>query len=207
MTLARPRAILSWSSGKDSAHSLHVLRQQGEVEVVALLTTVNQAFARVAMHAVREPLLEMQAESAGLPLWKVPIPYPCPNDVYESAMAEAMRRAVEEGITHVAFGDLFLAEIRAYREERLAGTGMQPIFPLWLRDTHELAREMIASGLRATVVCIDPKQLAKDFARRAFDETMLAELPASVDPCGETGEFHTFAWDGPVFQWPITTRA
>lgn len=202
----KPRALLSWSSGKDAAWALHVLRQQGDVEVVGLLTTVNRAFGRVAMHAVREPLLEAQAEAAGLPLWKVDIPFPCPNEAYEAAMGGACARAVAEGIEAIAFGDLFLEDIRAYRVEKLAGTGLRPLFPLWGRETAALAREMIAGGLQARLTCVDPERLEPAFAGRAFDAALLADLPPSVDPCGERGEFHSFAWDGPMFKHPIPVR-
>lgn len=199
----RPKALLSWSSGKDAAWSLHVLRQQGEVEIVGLLTTINRAFERVAMHAVRESLLEAQAEAAGLPLWKVDIPFPCSNEAYEAAMAAACAKAVSAGIEAIAFGDLFLEDIRAYRIEKLSGSGLRPLFPLWGRPTGDLAREMIAGGLKATLTCVDPKALEGAFAGRDFDLSLLADLPASVDPCGERGEFHTFAWDGPMFQSPV----
>jgi len=202
--MPKPKALLAWSSGKDSAYSLAVVRQQNEVEVVGLLTTINAAFERVAMHAVRERLVELQSEAVGLPLWKVPIPYPCPNAAYEAAMSDAVRRAVDEGIGVMVFGDLFLEDIRAYRERQLQGTGLTPLFPLWRRDTTELAREMMASGVKATLTCVDPKQLAPRFAGRNFDESFLAELPPSVDPCGEKGEFHTFAWDGPAFRHPVS---
>lgn len=202
-----PKALLSWSSGKDAAYALHRLRQQGEVEVVGLLTTVNQAFDRVAMHGVREALLEAQAEAAGLPLWKVPLPWPCSNEAYEAAMAGACARAVAEGISGVAFGDLFLEDVRAYREARLAGTGLAPAFPLWGADTAELAAEMVASGLKASLVCVDPRALDAGFAGRAFDASLLAELPLGVDPCGERGEFHTFAWDGPMFTRSVLVAA
>ncbi|HJU83321.1 MAG TPA: hypothetical protein VJ600_03850 [Holophagaceae bacterium] len=202
-----PKALLSWSSGKDSAHALQVLRQQGEVEVVGLLTTVNQAFNRVAMHAVRETLLEAQAEAAGLPLRKVHIPWPCPNGAYEAAMAAACAQAVADGIEIIAFGDLFLEDIRAYRLEKLQGTGLRAVFPLWGRDTAALAREMVASGLKARLTCVDPKQLDGRFAGRAFDAGLLAELPPGVDPCGERGEFHTFVHDGPMFRHPIPVRS
>lgn len=201
--MARPKALLSWSSGKDAAWTLHVLRQRGDVDVVGLLTTVNATHERVAMHAVREELLERQANAAGLPLWKVAIPYPCPNDAYERAMAAACARAVGEGITRVAFGDLFLEDVRAYREQKLANTGLAPLFPLWGRDTRDLALEMLAGGLRARLTCVDPKQIDKAFAGRAFDERLLAELPPSADPCGERGEFHTFCHAGPMFSAPI----
>ncbi|MBS1783825.1 MAG: ATP-binding protein [Acidobacteria bacterium] len=199
----RPKALLSWSSGKDAAWSLHVLRQQADVEVVGLLTTINRTFERVAMHAVREALLEAQATAAGLPLWKVDIPYPCSNEAYEAAMAAACDRAVANGIEVIAFGDLFLEDIRAYRMEKLAGSGLRPLFPLWGIPTGDLAREMIAGGLRATLTCVDPKVLEPAFAGRDFDGALLADLPPSVDPCGERGEFHTFAWDGPMFQHPV----
>jgi uncharacterized protein (TIGR00290 family) len=197
------KVLLSWSSGKDAAWALHILRQAGEVEVVGLLTTLNQAFDRVAMHGVREALLEAQAEAAGLPVWKVPLPWPCSNEAYEVAMAGACARAVGEGIEGVAFGDLFLEDVREYRIQKLLGTGLRPLFPIWNPDTATLARDMVAAGLKATLVCVDPKALTPAFAGRAFDETLLAELPPTVDPCGERGEFHTFAWDGPMFSRPI----
>ncbi|HLK89277.1 MAG TPA: ATP-binding protein [Polyangia bacterium] len=202
----KPKALLAWSSGKDSAWSLHVLRAEGEVEVVGLLTTINQAFDRVAMHAVRTELLRAQAEAAGLPLWPVSIPWPCSNAEYEAAMAAAMARAGGEGITHVAFGDLFLEDIRRYREERLAPTGMTPLFPLWGTPTGALARRMVEAGLRARLTCVDPRQLDARFAGRDFDAALLDELPPSVDPCGERGEFHTFAHAGPMFSRPVPIR-
>ena len=203
----KPKAWLAWSSGKDSAWSLHVTRQRGDVDVTALLTTVNQKYQRVAMHAVRESLLEAQAAAAGLALVKVPIPSPCPNEAYERAMAEAMRRARGEGIRHVLFGDLFLEDIRKYREENLAKCGMTPLFPLWLKNTRELAHEMIAAGLRAHLTCVNPKKLDGKFAGRAFDKELLAEFPASVDPCGENGEFHTCVVAGPMFASTIPVEA
>ncbi|MES1206432.1 MAG: ATP-binding protein [Pseudomonadota bacterium] len=201
------KALLAWSSGKDSAWSLHVLRAAGDVEVVGLLTTINQAFDRVAMHAVRTELLRAQAAAAGLPLWPVPIPWPCSNAAYESAMAAALERARGDGIGAVAFGDLFLEDIRRYREERMTPTGLKPLFPLWGRPTAPLAREMVAGGLRARLTCVDPRNLDARFAGREFDEALLAELPAAVDPCGERGEFHTFAYDGPMFARPIPIRS
>jgi uncharacterized protein (TIGR00290 family) len=201
------KALLAWSSGKDSAWTLHVLRQTGDAEVVGLLTTVNETHDRVAMHAVRRSLLEAQAEAAGLPLVIVPIPHPCPNEAYEAAMSKAMDGARRRGIRAVAFGDLFLADIRRYREERLAGTGIVPLFPLWERPTRELAEEMIASGLRAALTCIDPRVLPAAFAGRSFNRALLDALPESVDPCGENGEFHTFAWDGPMFRHAIPVRS
>jgi uncharacterized protein (TIGR00290 family) len=201
------KALLSWSSGKDSAWSLHVLRGQREVEIVGLLTTVNEAVSRVAMHAVRLELLEAQAQAAGLPLWQIPIPSPCTNERYEDAMRAAVERAAAEDIAAFAFGDLFLEDIRAYREERLRDSGVRPLFPIWGRPTDELAREMIAAGLRARVTCVDPKQLPASFAGREFDEAFLADLPAGVDPCGERGEFHTFAYAGPMFAHAVPIRS
>ncbi len=201
--MERKRAWLSWSSGKDSAWSLEVVRRQGEFEVQALLTTMNAEFQRVAMHAVRESLLRAQAESAGLPLVTIPIPYPCPNAAYEEAMASALRRARDEGVTHMIFGDLFLEDIRRYREEKLAGTGITPVFPLWGLDTRKLANQMVGGGLRALLTCVDPGKLDASFAGRSFDADLLADLPEGIDPCGENGEFHTFAFEGPMFRAPI----
>lgn len=202
-----PRVLLCWSSGKDSAWTLHVLRQRQEVEVVGLLTMINSAHARVSMHAVRMALLEAQAEAVGLPLWKVPIPSPCCNQEYEEAMSEAVRNALAAGITMMAFGDLFLEDVRRYREAHLSGTGMAPLFPIWGLPTDELAREMVEVGLRARVTCVDPRQLPPSFAGRDFDAAFLSELPEHVDPCGERGEFHTFAYDGPMFHRPVSVRS
>jgi uncharacterized protein (TIGR00290 family) len=193
------KCLVSWSSGKDSAWLVHVLRSMGNIEIGALLTTINEPAQRVAMHAVRVELLDAQAEALGLPLWKVPIPFPCSNEAYERAMGNAVERAVAEGFTHVAFGDLFLEDVRRYREERLAGTGLAPLFPLFGADTAALAREMVASGLAARITCVDPAVLDRRFAGRDFDAALLAELPAAVDPCGERGEFHSFAYAGPMF--------
>ncbi|MFN2582121.1 MAG: ATP-binding protein [Candidatus Dormibacteria bacterium] len=201
--MTRPRALLSWSSGKDSAWALHVLRSRGDVDIVGLLTTVNEGFARVAMHGVREALVREQARAVGLPLRPVPLPWPCPNDAYEAAMSTALARARDDGVTHIAFGDLFLEDIRAYREERMAAAGFTPVFPLWGLDTSELARDMIAGGTRATIVCVDPAQLDARFCGRSYDTALLSELPSWVDPCGERGEFHTFVSDGPAFQHPV----
>jgi uncharacterized protein (TIGR00290 family) len=198
--------LLSWSSGKDSAWSLHVLRADPAVRVVGLLTTVNRDMGRVAMHAVRRELLDAQARAAGLPLWEVPIPHRCSNADYEDAMRAAMDRARAENIQGIAFGDLFLEDIRRYREEKLAPTGLQPVFPLWGRETRALAREMIQGGLRARLTCVDPKQLDPKFVGRDFDADLLAELPPGVDPCGERGEFHTFAYAGPMFAGPVDVR-
>jgi uncharacterized protein (TIGR00290 family) len=203
VTPLRRRALLAWSSGKDSATALQVLRQAPDVEVVGLLTTVNAAHDRVAMHAVRRELLREQADAVGLPLRVVEIPDPCPNDAYEAAMAAAMAAARAEGVTAVAFGDLYLEDVRRYREARLAPTGVQALFPLWGRDTAALAAATLSSGLRATLTCVDPRRLPAAFAGRAFDAALLAALPPEVDPCGENGEFHTFAWDGPAFRRPV----
>lgn len=204
--MAKPKAWLSWSSGKDSAWALHVVRAKGEIEVAALLTTINEAFHRVAMHAVREELLDRQVQAAGLPLVKVPLPWPCPNEAYESRMTEAMNRAKDEGVTRMIFGDLFLEDIRRYREEKLAGTGIQPVFPLWQLDTARLAREMLQGGLSACLTCVDPRKLDRKFAGRLFDAALLDELPTAVDPCGENGEFHTFAFAGPMFRRPLQIK-
>ncbi|HEX6816084.1 MAG TPA: hypothetical protein VF102_10460 [Gemmatimonadaceae bacterium] len=195
--------LLSWSSGKDSAWTLHVLRQRADVEVTALLTTFNSAADRVAMHAVRRDLVRAQAERAHLPLWEVELPWPCSNEEYESRMRAVCDRAVANGIDAVAFGDLFLEDVRAYRERQLAGTGLEPIFPIWGLPTAALAREMIAAGVKARVTCVDPARVSRTFAGRDFDSTLLADLPPSADPCGENGEFHTFVYDAPVFDRPI----
>jgi uncharacterized protein (TIGR00290 family) len=191
------KALAAWSTGKDSAWALHVARAQG-VDVVGLLTTVNATFDRVAMHAVRRELLIEQADAAGLPLTVVEIPWPCPNEVYERAMGEAMHAARAQGIDHVIFGDLFLADVRAYREERLAQVGMTPLFPLWGRDTRALAREIVDAGVEAWVTCVDPKQASPALCGRRVDHAFLDELPASIDPCGERGETHTFVAAGPM---------
>lgn len=195
--------LLSWSSGKDSAWTLHVLREQGGYEVVGLLTTVNSAFDRVAMHGTRTSVLRAQAAAAGLPLLEVPLPWPCSNEHYEAAMREACAAAVAKGIEAVAFGDLYLEEVRRYREERLAGGGLTPVFPLWGRDTHALVREMLDGGLRARVTCVDPRRVPASFAGRELDAALLAELPAGTDSCAENGEFHTCAYAGPMFAQPI----
>jgi uncharacterized protein (TIGR00290 family) len=196
------RVVLSWSSGKDSAWALGVLRADPEVEVVGLLTTVNKTHGRVAMHAVREELLHLQVAAVGLPLDAIGLPWPCPNGTYEELMEAAVARLVALGATHMAFGDLFLEDIRVYREERLCGTGLEPLFPLWGRDTTELAREMTdpEKGLEAYLTCVDPEQLSPDFVGRRYDRALLAELPESVDPCGENGEFHSFVTRAPAFQ-------
>lgn len=202
----RPKAWFAWSSGKDSAWALHNVRRSGDFDVVALFTTVNRTHERVAMHAVRESLLEIQAAAAGLPLVKVSIPSPCSNEIYELAMSEAMTRASAQGIRHVIFGDLFLEDIRAYREAQLAKCGMTPVFPLWGKNTRQLAEDMIAGGLSGYLTCVDPRRLDRRFAGRRFDKDLLAALPRSVDPCGENGEFHTFATTGPMFRAEIPVR-
>jgi uncharacterized protein (TIGR00290 family) len=198
------KILASWSSGKDSAWMLHVLRQQHGDAVAGLLTTTNEAFDRVAMHAVRRELLEAQAQSTSLPLHVVPLPWPCSNADYESRMSVAVRRVLDDGFTHVAFGDLFLEDVRRYREERLLHTGLTPLFPLWkTKSTRDLARDMIDGGLEARVTCVDPRQLAPSFAGRTFDSVFLDDLPIGVDACGENGEFHSFACAGPMFRHPI----
>ncbi len=201
--MSPPRALVSWSSGKDSAWALGEVQRAGEVEVVGLLTTLTSEFDRVSMHAVREALLDRQAAALGLPCHKVRIPWPCPNERYEQEMARALAEARARGVTRVVFGDLYLADVRAYREEQLAGAGIEPLFPLWGRDTARLAREMLEGGLGATVTCVDPRRLDRRLAGRAFDARLLAELPAGVDPCGENGEFHTFVFASPSFAAPL----
>jgi uncharacterized protein (TIGR00290 family) len=197
------KVLVSWSSGKDSAWALHQLRQSGEYEIAGLLTTVNTAFDRVAMHGTRREVLEAQAAAAGLPLWIVPLPWPCSNPEYEAAMRAACGRATGEGIEAIAFGDLFLEDVRRYREERLAGTGLQPVFPLWGMNTAELVRTMLREGVKARIVCVDPKRLPKEFAGRDLDESLLEEFSSEIDPCAENGEFHTCAYAGPMFRQEI----
>jgi uncharacterized protein (TIGR00290 family) len=197
--MPKPKALISWSSGKDSAFALHEVRCAGEFDVVGALTTVTETFERVSIHGVRQEILSAQCQSAGLPQTIVPIPYPCPNEIYEARMGGAVARAVREGITHMIFGDLFLADIRAYREQKLAGTGITPVFPLWERPTAALARAMIASGLEAYLATVDLKKLPAAFAGRKFDRQLLADLSEGVDPCGENGEFHTCVVAGPMF--------
>ena len=204
------KVLLSWSSGKDCAWSLHLLRQQAEVEVVALVTTLNQAANRVAMHAVRRELLEAQAERVGLPLWAVDLPWPCSNADYERLMGGVCERAVAEGITAVAFGDLFLEDVRAYRVRQMEGSGLELLFPAWGIPTGALAREMIAGGVKAKITCVDPRKLggklAASFAGRDFDLEFLGSLPEGIDPCGENGEFHSFVYDAPVFSRAIAVH-
>jgi uncharacterized protein (TIGR00290 family) len=205
MTTPERRTLLSWSSGKDSAWALHVLRQKPEIEVVGLLTTFNEESNSVAMHAVRRELVEAQAAAAGLPLVPMMIPYPCTNEVYERRMRAALADAKSAGVTHMAYGDLFLEDIRQYRVRLLEGTGMEPLFPIWTtaEDTPALARRMLGAGLGAVLTCVDPKQLSERFVGRPFDEQFLADLPVEVDPCGERGEFHTFCFRCPEFRTEI----
>jgi uncharacterized protein (TIGR00290 family) len=193
------RILLAWSSGKDSAWALHVLRRQPGVTIVGLLTTFNEAAGRVSMHAVRRELVEAQAAATGLPLWPVFLPWPCSNQDYEDRMRAVCAKARLDGVQGMAFGDLFLEDVRQYRERQLSGSGLEPLFPLWQRDTAALAREMLEAGLRAKVTCLDPRKLAPCWAGREFDTEFLAALPEHVDPCGERGEFHTFAYAGPMF--------
>jgi uncharacterized protein (TIGR00290 family) len=197
------KALISWSSGKDSAFALHEVRQAGELDVVGAVTTVTETFGRVSIHGVRQEILLAQLAAAGLPPRIVPIPYPCPNEIYEARMGEAVAGAVREGITHMIFGDLYLADIRAYREQKLAGTGITPVFPLWDRPTLPLARAMIESGLQAHLATVDLKKLPAEFAGRKFDAQLLADLPPGIDPCGENGEFHTCVVAGPMFSHPL----
>ena len=204
--MTKTKVLLSWSSGKDSAWALHRLRQDPAIEVVGLFTTLNQAFERVAMHGVRKSLLARQAQCVGLPLMTIDLPWPCSNEEYGRIMAGFIGEVVARGIRHMAFGDLFLEDVRAYRERQLAGTGITPLFPLWGSDTTELAQQMMAAGLRARVCTLDPKTLDMSLGGHEFDEALLAALPAGVDPCGENGEFHTLAWDGPMFQRPLAIR-
>jgi len=201
-----PRALLAWSSGKDGAWALHLLRQRGEVEVVGLLTTVREEDGAATVHGVPSELLDAQASAAGLPLWRVPLPTPCPNPTYEERMAAVMERARGDGIDAGAFGDLHLADVRRYREERMADTGITPLFPLWGADTGALAAEMIAAGLEAVTVAVDTRTLPPSFAGRPWDAAFVADLPGGVDPCGENGEFHTFCCAGPMFAAPIPVR-
>jgi len=200
------RTLLSWSTGKDCAWSLHVLRQQNEHKVVGLLTTFNQAANRVAMHAVRRSLVEAQAKQLGVPVWEVDLPQPCSNADYELIMKETCETAVQSGIECIAFGDLFLTDVRAYREKQLENSGLQPVFPVWGMPTRELAHSMINSGLRAKLTCVDPKRLAPEFVGRDFNEQLLSDLPQAIDPCGENGEFHTFVYAGPMFEHNLSVE-
>lgn len=199
MTPSRPKALISWSSGKDSAYALHAVRGAGELDVVGALTTVTETFGRVSIHGVRQEILLAQCEAAGLPPRIVPIPYPCPNEVYEARLGEAIAAAVQDGVTHIIFGDLFLRDIRTYREQKLAGTGITPVFPLWERPTLPLAQAMIADGFEAYLATVDLNKLPAEFAGRTFDRQLLADFPDGIDPCGENGEFHTCVVAAPIF--------
>jgi len=201
------KLILSWSSGKDSAWTLHLLRQQPDIQVVALLTTFNAEADRVAMHAVRRALVEAQAERTGIQLWAVELPWPCSNSEYEDRMRAACQRATAAGVTAVAFGDLFLQDVRDYRIRQLQGSGLEPLFPLWQIPTPQLSREMIAAGVKAKLTCVDPSKLERSFAGQDYDSRLLQTLPAGIDPCGENGEFHTFVYDAPIFSSPIAVRS
>jgi uncharacterized protein (TIGR00290 family) len=201
--LNRPKALIAWSSGKDSAWALHEARRAGDCEIIGALTTVTETFARVSMHGVREELLAAQLDAAGLAPTLVRIPFPCPNEIYETRMAAALSEAKAAGVTRVIFGDLFLEDVRAYREQKLAGTGIAPLFPIWGRPTAALAREMIDAGVETYLVCVDLKQIARDFAGRRFDHALLADLPATADPCGEKGEFHSCVVGGPMLSRKI----
>ena len=205
--MPKPKALISWSSGKDSAFALHEVRRAGEFDVVGALTTVTETFDRVSIHGVRQEILRAQCHAAGLPQTIVPIPYPCPNEIYEARMGEAVASAVRAGITHMIFGDLYLADIRAYREQKLAGTGITPVFPLWQRPTPALARAMIASGLETYIATVDLKKLPAKFAGRKFDAQLLADMPEGIDPCGENGEFHTCVVAGPMFSRRLAVTA
>ncbi|MCI4373424.1 MAG: adenine nucleotide alpha hydrolase [Thermoplasmata archaeon] len=204
---SRPRAVVAWSSGKDCAWALHVARSEGRAEIVGLLATVTGPFDRVSMHGVRSEILFAQGRALGLPVQTVSIPYPCPNEVYETRMEQALARLASEGVSEMVFGDLFLEDVRKYREEKMTGTGIRPTFPLWGRPTHALAEEMIREGVEARIVCLDPRRLPSRLAGRTFDPRFLAELPTGVDPCGERGEFHTCVTAGPMFSHPVTVRA
>lgn len=203
---ARPKALVSWSSGKDSAWALHRVRQEGELEVVGLLTTLNEEFERVAMHGVRRELLQAQARALDLPLWPVPLPWPCSNQEYEQRMARVVEQARRAGVQSLVFGDLFLEEVRQYRIRQLEGTGLEPRFPLWGLRTDLLAREMVEAGLRAVLTCVDPSRMDAAWAGRPFDGRLLEDLPPHVDPCGENGEFHTFCFAGPIYRSPIPVQ-
>lgn len=200
------KILLAWSSGKDSAWALHVLRQQNQYEIAGLMTTFNAAFDRVAMHSTRRALVEMQAEAAGLPLIAAPIPWPCSNADYEAAMKRVCDQALAQGISAIAFGDLFLTDVRAYRERQLKDTGLEPLFPIWGLPTRELAQEMISAGLRAKLVCVDPKQISSSLIGRDFNQQLLRDLPQTADPCGENGEFHSFVYAGPMFGQGASSR-
>jgi uncharacterized protein (TIGR00290 family) len=203
----RQKALVSWSSGKDSAWALQVLRRSNEYEIVGLLTTINSNFDRVAMHGVRRELVEAQADAARLPLWKVPLPWPCSNQEYEAAMNSAYARAIDAGVDVVAFGDLFLEDVRRYREDRMRGLDLVPVFPLWKLDTRQLVKDMWACGVRSRIVCLDSRKLPASFAGRDLNQQLVSEFPPGIDPCGENGEFHTFVYDGPMFANAIPVQS
>jgi uncharacterized protein (TIGR00290 family) len=203
----RKKALVSWSSGKDSAWALQVLRRSNQYEIVGLVTTINSNFDRVAMHGVRRELVEAQAAAAGLPLWKVPLPWPCSNQEYEAAMNSSCARATDAGVDVVAFGDLFLEDVRQYREDRMRGLDLNPVFPLWKVDTRQLIKDMWADGVRSRIVCLDPKKLPASFAGRELNQQLVEEFPPGIDPCGENGEFHTFVYDGPMFAHAIPVQS
>ena len=194
------KAILSWSSGKDSAFAMHEVLRHGEYDVTEIFTTVNEAHSRVAMHGLREELLDRQAAALGIPLAKILVPWPCTNEIYEARTSEYLLRKKAEGVTHVIFGDLFLEDIKKYRDANMAKIGLSPVYPLWLRNTRTLAEEMIDIGQKAILVCVDPRQIPESFAGREFDRQLLADLPAKADPCGENGEFHSFVYASPIFK-------
>jgi uncharacterized protein (TIGR00290 family) len=200
------KVALSWSSGKDSAWTLHLLRQQPDIQVMALITALNSEAGRVAMHAVRRELVQAQAERTGIPLWAVELPWPCSNLEYEDRMRTVCQRATAKGVTAMAFGDLFLQDVRDYRIRQLQGSGLEPLFPVWQIPTGQLSRDLIAAGVKAKITCVDPSKVAKSFAGREYDLSLLNALPAGADPCGENGEFHTFVYDAPVFSHPIEVR-
>jgi len=203
----RKKALVSWSSGKDSAWALQVLRRSNEYEIVGLLTTINSTFDRVAMHGVRRELVEAQAAASGLALWKVPLPWPCSNQEYEAAMHSAYAKAIDAGVEVVAFGDLFLEDVRQYREDRMRGLELNPVFPLWKVDTRQLIKDMWADGVRSRIVCLDPRKLPASFAGRDLNQQLVDEFPPGIDPCGENGEFHTFVYDGPMFAQAIPAQS
>ena len=206
MSASKPKALIAWSSGKDSAWALHEARKSGDYDIVGALTTVTDSFGRVSMHGVREELLMAQIAAAGLDPIIVRIPYPCPNEVYEREMGKAIEDAKARGVTHIIFGDLFLEDIRAYREKQLAGTGITPVFPIWLKPTDQLAREMIDAGVEAHLAVVDLKKLPASFAGRRFESGLLGDLPTEIDPCGENGEFHSFVSAGPMLSRKIPVR-
>src|SRR5208337_4931094 len=204
--MSQHKTLVSWSSGKDSAWALYEASRNPDLKITGLLTTITEPFNRVSMHGVRLELLEAQALSLGIPLFKVPIPFPCPNETYEEAMRQALEKAGETGVTRIVFGDLYLEDIRQYRETKLKGTGFEGVWPLWLQETRGLSRRMVEGGLKASIACLDPQRLSRSFAGRVYDAQLLDDLPEGVDPCAENGEFHTFAWEGPMFSKPIRIK-